>query len=160
LISLLGEESGWAEYTRQAENFNASRTMTDGSDNIFGRSVDQIEVHARQLEHALADQDVPPNLHSLDAGMMIQRQEEMRARLEPDLLSFNNMLARVRQATHDYLVATEAELDSGQEQSNFFDQVYMRINSPLTRCAPETAKNLSPRKTVSRRATLRTLATR
>ena len=84
--------------------------------------------------------EVPPNLHSLNAGMMVQRQEEMRTQLEPDLIAFNNMLARVRQATHDYLVATESELDAGREESSFFDQVYVRINSLLTRYAPEAAK--------------------
>jgi hypothetical protein len=70
----------------------------------------------------------------------VQRQENARAQLSPQLNSFKNILARVRQATHDYLVATEAELDAGREESSFFDQVYSRINLLLNTYAPEAAK--------------------
>lgn len=140
LLALLGEDAGNAEYMKQATNFRASREMIDGSGNFYVVAIDQIEVAIAGLEEAMAERDVPPNLHSLDAGMLIKRQEEAQAKLAPQLGSLRNILSRVRQSTHDYLLATEAELDSGREESRFFDQVYTRINSLLNTYAPDAAK--------------------
>jgi hypothetical protein len=139
LLALLGEEAGKAEYMKQALNFHASRMMIDGK-NIYAVSVDQIEVTIKGLEEASADREVPPNLHSLDAGMLIKRQEKSQADAAPLLSSLRNILARVRQYTHDYLVETESELDAGREESSFFDQAYTRINKLLNVKAPEAAQ--------------------
>jgi hypothetical protein len=73
--------------------------------------------------------------------LALQRQESARNALSPNTSSLKNILARVRQGVHDYLVATEAELDSGREESSFFDRVYLRINALLGTYAPEAATN-------------------
>lgn len=140
LIALLGQDAGWAEYTKQAEKSNDSRKLNDGSGKLSAYSIDQIEVQVKHLEDAIAEREVPSNLHSYDAGVMVQQQRHMREQLTPQLMALTNVLARVRQATHDYLVATEAELDAGREESSFFDRVYTRINALLNRYAPEAAK--------------------
>jgi hypothetical protein len=74
------------------------------------------------LEDIAKDRDVPPNLHSLDAGLLVQQQERAKTQDSPQLSSLQNTLSRIRQGVHDYLVATEAELDAGREESSFFDR--------------------------------------
>jgi hypothetical protein len=141
LVALLGEEAGNAEYAKQAKRLEASRNLINASgDDICGLSIDQIEVMVKQLEEDLTEREVPTNLHSFDAGMMIQRQEDRRAALSPQLGALRNILARVRQSAHDFLVATEAEIDAGREESSFLDQVYTRINKLLNTYAPDAAK--------------------
>lgn len=142
LVALLGTEAASAEYTRQASNFQASRMMIDDSGNMYAVSVQQIEdmVHQCEQSVAFAHREVPTNLHSLDAGMLIHRQEDMLAKTAPQLASLRHILSRIRQGVHDYLVNTEAELDAGREESSFFDQAYARINGLLNTYAPDAAK--------------------
>lgn len=89
----------------------------------------------------MSDIQLPPNLTPIDAALMAKDQDAARAKLVPSIGSLTNILSQIRQAVHDYLVATEAELDAGRDESSFFDQVYTRINSLLNRYAPEAAKN-------------------
>lgn len=141
LVALLGDAAGNAEYTKQATKFEASRNLLDDEKgNIAVFSVDQIEVSISQMQEMMAERDVPANLHSYDAGLMIQRQDQAKTTLSPRIASMRNILARVRQSTHDYLVATEDELATGREESSFFDQVYARINKLLNTYCPDAAK--------------------
>lgn len=140
LVALLGDEAGSAEYIKQAESFMSSRAMLDESGNRYMGSVDQIEAMLGQLEEAVAGREIPPNLHSLDAGMEMLRQNDTRTKLWPNIVSFRNMLARIRSVVHVYLVATEAELDAGRQESSFLDVVYSRINSLLNTYAADAAE--------------------
>lgn len=140
LIALLGMEAGNAEYMKQALAFEASRMMLHDK-NMSAMSVDQIEVHIAHLEEVAAEREIPTNLHSFDAGLALQRQENARNTVLPTISSLKNILARVRQGTHNYLVDTESELDAGRDESSFFDRVYVRINTLLGKYAPEAAVN-------------------
>ena len=57
----------------------------------------------------------------------------------PTIVSLQGILSRVRQAVHDYLVAAEAELDAGRDESSFLDQAQARINKLLNTHAPDAA---------------------
>lgn len=139
LVALLGEDAGMLEFAKQVLSYQASRQMLD-SKNFYGLTVDQLETTIAELEDISAPRDVPSNLHSLDAGMLIKRQEDAQAKVFPQLAQLRSILSRIRPAIHEYLVATEAELDAGREESSFFDQVYTRINGLLNTYAPEAAK--------------------
>jgi len=139
LVALLGEDAGAAEYAKQALKFEAGRRLITDGKNIHGFSVDQIEVLVAEYVDAMSERDVPPNLDAYDARLLVQRQEKRRADLTPLLGALRNILSRVRQEVHDFLVETEAELDAGREESSFFDRVHARINMLLNTYAPDAA---------------------
>jgi hypothetical protein len=141
LWTLLGNEAGQAEYVRQVTNYQASREMLDQKGNIHGGSVDQLEGVLDQLQAAIQDKDLPANLTPVDAGLMLIDRDRANAKLIPQIGSINKILSTVRQSVHDFLIATEAELDAGREESSFFDQAQSRINSLLNTYAPDAAKN-------------------
>ncbi|OBB90717.1 hypothetical protein [Mycobacterium sp. 852002-40037_SCH5390672] len=128
LIALLGEDEGSREYVRQATRWEASRTY-EGT--LHASSVEQVETTLAQIERTYAElNSLPP-----------RDRDAYQAKLIPQIGGLKNVLAKIRQAVHDYLVATEEELESGRADSKFFDQVYGRINSLLSKYAPEAAVN-------------------
>lgn len=138
LIALLGEKAGQLEYLRQYERWESSRTMMD-SKKIHPLSVDQLETLLAQTQQAYDEMQLPPNLTPIDAAMMSRDLDSARAKLTPSIGSLRNILSKVRQAVHDYLVATEAELAAGLDESRFFDQAQTQINSLLNRYVPDAA---------------------
>ena len=140
LVALLGEPAALDEYLGQYRRWESSRQMMD-SKNIHPTSIDQLEVLLEQTQRGYDEIQLPPNLTPIDAALMARDQDNARAKLVPLLASLKNIMSRVRQSVHDYLVATEAELDAGRDESSFFDQVYAHINLLLNSYAPEAAKN-------------------
>lgn len=138
LIALLGEQAAQDEYLRQYRRFESSRKMFD-SENIHPTSVDQLEDLLDQTQRAYDDMELPPNLTPIDAALMKQDQSSSRSKIVPTIVSLQGILSRVRQAVHDYLVATEAELDAGRDESSFLDQAQARINKLLNTHAPDAA---------------------
>lgn len=136
LIALVGEESANELYIRQYLRWEASREMMN-SKNIHPVAIDQLEVLLDQTQRAFDDIELPPNLTPIDAAMMKRDQDKARATLTPLIGSLRNILSRVRQSMHDFLVATEAELNSGLNESSFFDGAQARINGLLNTYAPE-----------------------
>lgn len=140
IVSLLGDEIGTAEYAKQVKNYEASREMLGAAPgSTYVVSVDQIETVLSQLEESTVDRPVPTNLTPIDAGMMVLRRDEARTKLWPQIVGLRNILSRIRQSTHDYLVVAEEELDAGQQESGFIDRVYVRINTLLSTYAPDAA---------------------
>ena len=138
LIALLGEEAAQAEYLRQFRRWESSRKIL-GSENIRKTPVDQLEALLDQTQRAYDEMELPPNLTPIDAAVMKQDQSRARTTLAPSIASLRNILSRVRQAVHDYLVATEAELDAGRDESSFLDQAQARINKLLNTYAADAA---------------------
>jgi hypothetical protein len=128
LIALLGEQDGQREYVRQAMRYEASRTENG---QLHAGSVDQVEAVLAQIERAYSEMD----------SLAPRERDTGQAKLIPQIGALISVLSRIRQAVHDYLVATEEELDSGRTDSKFFDQVYDRINLLLNEYAPDAAVN-------------------
>ena len=148
LIALLGDEAGQAEYLRQFQRWESSREMMN-SKNVHPSSVDQLESLLDQTQHTYDGYQVPPNVTGVDAALMAHDQDNARGKLTPLIGSLRNILSKVRQAVHDYLVATEAELDAGRDESSFFDQAQIRINGLMNTYAPDaTAKFLAAQESI------------
>lgn len=128
LIALIGEDEASREYVRQATRYEASRTYEG---RLHGGSVEQVQTTLAQIEQAYVEMD----------KLAPRQRDANQAKLIPDIGALKNVLSKIRQAVHDYLVATEEELESGRADSTFFDQVYGRINSLLSKYAPEAAVN-------------------
>jgi hypothetical protein len=139
LIALVGEEAAQAEHLRQFRRWESGRKMLD-SENIHPTPVDQLEALLDQTQRVYDEMEHPPNLTPIDAALMKQEQSRARTKLAPSIASLRNILSRVRQAVHDYLVATEAELDAGRDESSFLDQAQARINKLLNTYAADAAK--------------------
>jgi hypothetical protein len=149
LIALLGDEAGQAEYLRQFTRWEGSRAMVD-SKNIHPSSVDQLETMLSQTQQAYDEMQLPPNLTPIDAALMARDRDSAQGKLIPLIGSLRNILSKVRQSVHNYLVAAEAELDAGRDQSSFFDHAQMRINTLMNTYAPEaTAKFLAAQDSLS-----------
>jgi len=140
LIALLGDDAGQREYAKQTLSYEATRERLDLPGKIHGTSVDQIETMLAQLERGYNSMDIPANLSAADAFHLTHDRNKAQARLMPMIGSLSNILSKVRQVVHDYLVTTEAELESGRTDSSFFDRVYARVNSLLNQYAPEAAE--------------------
>lgn len=128
LVALLGEREGSRVYSRQASRWEATRTFIG---QLQAGSVDQIQLTLDQIQRAYDDL----------ASVAPRERDRRQASPIPQIGALTIVLSKVRQSVHDYLVATEEELESGRTESKFLDQVYARINSLLNKYAPEAAVN-------------------
>lgn len=138
LVALLGEEAGGQEYIRQFLRWESSRKMMD-TDNVHPTSVDQLETLLEQTQKGYDEMDLPNNLTPIDAAIMKREQSSARTKLMPLIVGLRNILSRIRQDVHNYLVATEVELGAGRDESGFFNDAQARINALLNKYAPDAA---------------------
>jgi hypothetical protein len=140
LIALLGASGGRQEYKKQITKWEASHELLDTDGHVHGASVDQIETLVGLVEQNYARMDRARDLSSADPDQLTEgRHHRAQAQLVPTINSLRNILSKIRVDVHNYLVATEAELEAGRRDSVFFDQVYVRINSLLNKYAPDAA---------------------
>jgi hypothetical protein len=79
-----------------------------------------------QTQSAIDDIELPPNVTPIDAALRKRDQDKARATLTPLIGSLRNILSRVRQSVHDFLVTTEEELNAGRNESRFFDGAHLK----------------------------------
>jgi hypothetical protein len=139
LIALLGASGGHQEYKKQITKWEASHEMLDPEGQIHGASVDQIETLLALVEQGNPRIDTTHDLSPTDLDRLTEDRNVAQAQLLPTISSLRNILSKIRGEVHNYLVTTEAELAAGRKDSVFFDQVYVRINSLLSKYAPDAA---------------------
>jgi hypothetical protein len=137
LIALLGASGGRQEYKKQITKWEASHEILHTNGQVHGASVDQIETLVSLVDQNYARIDTARDLSSADPNQLTEGRH--RAQALPTISSLRNILSKVRVEVHNYLVATEAELEAGRRDSVFFDQAYVRINSLLNKYAPDAA---------------------
>lgn len=139
LIALLGAPGGRREYDKQITKWEASHETLDPQGQIHGASVDQIETLIAAVDQNYARMGAPRHLSATPPDQLAEGRHIAQAQLVPTTSSLRNILSKIRVEVHNYLVATEAELEAGRRDSVFFDQVYVRINSLLNKYAPDAA---------------------
>jgi hypothetical protein len=139
LIALLGASAGRQEYEKQVTKWEASHEMLDPEGQIHGASVDQIETRVTLVEQNYAQINTARDSPTEDPDSLSEDWSKSQAHLLPMISSLRNILSKIRVEVHNYLVATEAELEAGRRDSAFFDQVYVRTNSLLNKYAPDAA---------------------
>jgi hypothetical protein len=139
LIALLGASGGRQEYQKQITKWKASHEMLSPAGQIHGASVDQIETLLALVEQDTAGTDATRDLSPMDSEGPTDGRDKAQAQLLPMVSSLRSILSKIRVEVHNYLVATEAELEAGRRDSVFFDQVHVRINSLLSRYASDAA---------------------
>jgi hypothetical protein len=140
LVALLGPEQGHQRYVLEVRRYFATRQALE-SENAHGESVEQVESTLAQIERAYTEMNIDPtNLTPIDAGLRAIDRDRAQGALIPQIGSLKAVLARVRQATYDYLIETEVELAAGQQQSSFLVQAESRINGLLNKYAPVAAE--------------------
>ncbi|MDV6265082.1 hypothetical protein [Rhodococcus globerulus] len=138
LAALIGAQEAEREEIRQFMRYQRNREIT--SKTVLVQSIDQIELHLMQIQRVYDDSVVPSNLTPIDTYFFAKDMDAAQAKLLPQLQQGRDILAKVRQSIHEYLIETESELDAGKTESSFFDQVQMRINDALNKYAPVAAQ--------------------
>ncbi|MFF2842449.1 hypothetical protein [Paenarthrobacter sp. NPDC057981] len=120
LRTLLGREEANRTMGERVERYLHNRTMTGKKDDIYGGSIDGVEQHLQKLRTAAGDPSAAQYMTQIDAYFYIEKLDKVGAQLLPQITSFENILNRVRQGVHDYLVEAESELLTGQTESSLF----------------------------------------
>jgi hypothetical protein len=139
LIALLGASEGRREYEKQITKWEASHEMLEPEGQIHGASVDQIETLVAVVEQNYARINAAGDSPTEDPDRLTEDRGNTQKHPVPMISSLRNILSKIRVEVHNYLVATEAELEAGRRDSVFFDQVYVRTNSLLNKYAPDAA---------------------
>ncbi|MHA7241313.1 hypothetical protein [Arthrobacter sp. TMS1-12-1] len=96
------------------------RKINAGEDGSFAGSIDAAEQHLQKLKSVAGDPSDAQHMSKIDAYYHIEKIDKTNVQLMPQITAFENILNRVRQSVHDYLVEAESELLTGQTESTLF----------------------------------------
>jgi hypothetical protein len=135
--ALLGAEEGPRARFRAFLQFERNRMfVVDREPKGFLQSLGQIEQELARLRRVYDDLTVPANLTPIDTYFVAKDMDSSRTKLLPDMHRLEQLLERVKTTIHTFLVATESELDEGQQESSLFLRAQEYINSSLAKYAP------------------------
>lgn len=145
IYSLLGAEEGKSKQIRAYLRWERNRSFSkDGEVLLHGGSISRIEQDLQMLRDGYGETNIPPNLNSADAFYYAEQLETRRAKYIPLIEQNSTIIEKVRSAVHAFLVETEAEIDSGIQESSLFIRAQEYVNSALQKIAPDAlAKFLS-----------------
>lgn len=136
--ALLGAEEGRNESFRAFLQFERNRSHQDGGKHVvLAFSLGQLEQSLTLARHVYNDLAVPANLTPIDTYFVAQGIESGKANMLTSIQQQEQILERVKTAIHSFLVATESELDEGQEDSPLFQRAQEYINTALAKYAPK-----------------------
>lgn len=137
LATLVGVEEADRQALRITMRQFRDRASAEGSGNIHGSNIGQLEARLSQIDQAIERfSTVPTNLAPVDAYFVKKEQEAGTAKLLPMQTDLQAVLERVKQAVYDVLVDTERQIESGQRRPSIFERGQMYIEATLTRLAP------------------------
>lgn len=139
LTALLGEEKSQQLYisaiTRQMQ---ARQVDGDKAEGVFAQSIGQLESMLELQNEVLESYKKPPeNLTPIDTYFVAKDYESASAKLLPLRRQLEDVIERVKQAVHDFLIDTERQIESGQRRPNVFDRGREYIEVALRARAPE-----------------------
>ncbi|MBB5854034.1 hypothetical protein ACFQ05_12055 [Amycolatopsis umgeniensis] len=108
----------------------------DGEDMVFAVALGQLERGLAMSRKVYDDLTVPTNLTQIDTYYVAKEMDASKAKMIPGIQQQEQVLERVKTAIHTFLVATEAELDEGQQESPLFSRAQEYINTALAKYAP------------------------
>ncbi|WP_427135095.1 hypothetical protein [Pseudarthrobacter sp. S9] len=120
LRTLLGDVEANTVIEGCAARYVHNRSMGGGKDVINTNSIDSLERLIDKLRTAAGDPAAAQYLTQVDAYFYLEKLAKAGAALQPEIFSLENIISRVRQRLHDYLVAAESEILTGQTESTLF----------------------------------------
>ena len=139
LTALLGEEkSRRVQFSALTRHVQARQQSGDQSDKMFGQSIGQLEALLAQYKEINESYKKPPeNLTPIDTYFVAKTYDSASAKLLPLRRELEDVIERVRQMVHDFLIDTERQIESGQRRPHIFDRGREYIEQALRTRAPE-----------------------
>ncbi|MGK2240919.1 MAG: hypothetical protein ACI9JD_003486 [Rhodococcus sp. (in: high G+C Gram-positive bacteria)] len=141
LEELLGQNEGLKKFNRIGDEFIAARRLVTGKKQVTALSIDQIEQNVTTAR--LRYQELSDELSLARSGVKnrsIIEIEDAKSTTNSYILEMTAIVEKIRQSVFDFLTKTESELDSGRINSDFFDGVFLRINSAMEKYAPDAVE--------------------
>lgn len=138
LNALLGAEEASKRAEEAYMRWIRNRTLDiDGKELVYSHSVGQIEQYGVLIRKTYDDLEVPENLTQIDTYFVAQKMDSSKAKVLPLIQQNDILLERIKSSVHAFLVATESELEAGQQDAPLFVRAQEYLNSALSKFAPD-----------------------
>jgi hypothetical protein len=137
LRTLVGDSEALKIIEERAQRWLYNRSMGKDTDRIHAGSIDSIEQAIATAKTAGGDPDAAKYMTQVDAFFYIKGINDLSTNLMPQIAGLENIVSRVRQSVHDYLVKAESEILSGQTESTLFIRGEAYVLERLRTVAPE-----------------------
>lgn len=138
LAALLGEEQARKHYSSAIMRHSQDRQQSGTADKMFGQSIGQLEALLVQYKEISESYKKPPeNLTPIDTYFVAKEYDSASAKLLPLRRELEDVIERVTQMVHEFLIETERQIESGQRRPHTFDRGREYIEQALRERAPE-----------------------
>lgn len=138
LVALVGEDQAREHHRSAVERHIKTHRLGGDTDKIFGQSIAQVEGLLTRYNDLIESYRKPPeNLTPIDTYFIIKEYDSNVAKLAPLRQELEDVIERVKQMVHDFLVDTERQIESGQSRPHIFDRGREYIEQALRTRAPE-----------------------
>lgn len=138
LTALLGEEQARKHHYSAIMRHSQGRQQSGKTDKMFTQSIGQLEALLAQYNEISESYRKPPeNLTPIDTYFVAKEYDSASAKLLPLRRELEDVIERVKQMVHDFLVETERQIESGQRRPHIFDRGREYIEQALRERAPE-----------------------
>lgn len=134
LITLLGRDEAQTVVRKNVEQWQRNRRVASG--NVNARSIAQIEQQLVELKRIYQDYEVPENLSAADSYHMAVEIDKQKATLVLLVQESSDIVERIRQSVHDFLLATETEINSGSAEGGVFERGLEYVRAQLAQRSP------------------------
>lgn len=135
LTALLSAEEAQHETFQVLVRYQRHRQESD-STNVLASSLGQLESLLAEYRRVYDGMVIPSNLTPIDTYMYARDVDSGKAKLIPLIQTHEMILERVKSSIHSFLVATECELEWGQQEASLFLRAQEYINTALAQHAP------------------------
>lgn len=136
LVALLGPEEAEKREFDAIIRHQQARQMEGNK--IFGQSIGQLEGSLSDYNEVIEGYKKPPeNLTPIDTYFVARDYDAGTAKIMPLRRQTENVIERVKQAVHDFLIETERQLELGQRRPDVFKRGQEYLEKALRERAPE-----------------------
>lgn len=135
LMTLLGVQGAREQVLKAFDGYRRGRQMGTG-DTINTVSVAQLDANLKQLRSIYDEYSVSDKGSTYYAHEAAKAADHGQAKLLPMIQQHTEILERVRQDVHSYLVLVEANLHSGKPSSSVFERGLEYVRTALAERAP------------------------
>lgn len=137
LRTLVGDSEALTIIGERGELWLYNRSMGKDTDRIHAGSIDSIEQTIATAKTAGGDPDAAKYMTQIDAFFYIKGINDLKTQLMPQITGLENIISRVRQSVHDYLVTAESQILSGQTESSLFTRGEAYVLERLQSVSPD-----------------------
>lgn len=142
LSTLLGVEEARKQVLKAYSSYERGRRM-DGTENVNVASIAQIESNLAQLRSVYAEYSVSDKGSTYYAHQAAIAADAGQAKLLPMIQSHAQIIERVRQDVHSYLLQTEISLHTGKSAGSVFERGLEYVRTSLAERAPSALEKFS-----------------